>query len=134
MTRFLTWIFVFMFVVSPLAAAELVYFHEDACPWCERWQKEVGVIYHKTDEAKVLPLREVEIDAPRPKDLLKIRPIIYTPTFVVMDGGLEVGRITGYPGEDFFWPMLEGLIKKLDQPTTNGQKAETVFPATKQAK
>jgi hypothetical protein len=30
-----------------------------------------------------------------------------------MQNGVEVGRIRGYPGEDFFWGMLDQLINKL---------------------
>lgn len=37
----------------------------------------------------------------------------YTPTFVLIDGGREVGRIEGYPGEAFFWGLLEKLARDL---------------------
>ncbi len=37
----------------------------------------------------------------------------YIPTFVLIDEGKEVGRIEGYPGEDFFWGMLGKLLEKL---------------------
>jgi hypothetical protein len=26
--------------------------------------------------------------------------------------GVEAGRIEGYPGEDFFWPLLADMIAK----------------------
>ncbi len=39
--------------------------------------------------------------------------ILYTPTFVVAENGREVGRIEGYPGEDFFWGRLDSLMRKL---------------------
>jgi hypothetical protein len=42
-------------------------------------------------------------------------PITASPTFVLIDDGREVGRITGYPGADFFWGMLAELIAKLDR-------------------
>jgi hypothetical protein len=48
-----------------------------------------------------------------PKDLEKVKAVLFSPTFVVMDKGREVGRILGYPGEDFFWPMLEEILKKV---------------------
>jgi hypothetical protein len=38
-------------------------------------------------------------------------PVRFTPTFVLVDEGREIGRIEGYPGEDFFWGLLERLLQ-----------------------
>ena len=97
--------------LKPLGAAELVMFESPACEWCEVWDEEVGVVYAKTDEAKTAPLRRMDIDAQRNGPLAKIRPVIYTPTFVVMDGGKEVGRIVGYPGESPFWGCVSRISR-----------------------
>ena len=94
-------------------AAELVMFRAKACGWCHIWDKEVGVVYSATKEGKVAPLRQVDIHDKKPADLKNIKPVIFTPTFVLVDEGKEIGRITGYPGEDFFWGLLEQLIKKI---------------------
>jgi len=102
-----------LLMTAPSMAGELVMFKSDSCEWCELWDKEIGVVYAKTPEGKVLPLRRVDIADDRPPDLAYVRGIVYTPTFIVTDGGREVGRILGYPGEDFFWPMLDDLIKKM---------------------
>ena len=97
----------------PARAAELVMFHEEWCEWCERWEAEVGVVYAKTSEGRRAPLRRIDIHGKFPGDVkLKSRPH-YTPTFVLVDKGQEVGRIEGYPGEDFFWAILAKLIQKL---------------------
>ena len=32
------------------------------------------------------------------------------PTFVMLNDGRETGRIEGYPGDEFFWPLLNELI------------------------
>jgi len=94
------------------AAVELIMFNSPACEYCEMWEDEVGIIYDKTDEAKTAPVRRIFIgDAD--KTQLKIRPVIYTPTFVLIDQGKEVGRIVGYGGEAFFWGFFEELLKKL---------------------
>ena len=45
--------------------------------------------------------------------LTALPDIVYTPTFVLMDGGREIGRIVGYPGEDFFWSLLGELVQRL---------------------
>lgn len=94
-------------------AAELVMVEESWCTWCERWEDEVGIIYHKTREGRRAPLRRVDIHDELPPDLnFAMRPQ-YTPTFVLFDNGREVGRIEGYPGEEFFWGLLEQLLDKL---------------------
>lgn len=94
-------------------AAELVMFESAGCAWCAAWDREVGVIYDRTAEARIAPLRRVDIAAPRPADLAEVGPIVYTPTFVLLDGGREVGRILGYPGEAHFWGLLGTELKKL---------------------
>lgn len=98
----------------PGYAAELVMFESDSCEWCEKWHEEIGVVYAKTTEAKIAPLRRVSIEDPMPGDLVQVRAVHYTPTFVVMENGEEVGRILGYPGEDFFWGLLDIELKKLE--------------------
>ena len=95
------------------AAAELVMFEATGCNWCRIWDAEVGHIYPKTDEAKVAPLRRVDLHGPRPDDLAAIKPVLYTPTFVLMHDGVEIGRIMGYPGDDHFWGLLGSLIDQL---------------------
>ena len=94
-------------------SAELVMFEQDTCEWCEVWHEEVGVVYAKTDEARAAPLRRIDIFETRPADLKEVRRVQFTPTFVLMDEGREVGRILGYPGESFFWELLGQMLKKL---------------------
>ena len=94
-------------------AAELIIFEQAYCDWCETWDDEVGKLYDVTVEGKLIPLRRVDIDNERPDDLLKIRNVNYTPTFVVLHEGQEIGRIVGYPGESNFYWLLGELIKKM---------------------
>jgi thioredoxin-related protein len=112
--------------VHPLASAELVMFESPECEWCEIWHEEVGIIYAKTEEAKTAPLVRMDIDNPRNGPLENIRPVVYTPTFVLMQDGHEVGRILGYPGEDFFWAMLGEIVAKIKSPVN----ACPVIPTT----
>ncbi len=94
-------------------AAELVMFEALGCAWCEVWDAEVGVVYHKTGEGRTAPLRRVDIDDPRPSGLEALQGVVYTPTFVLLDAGREVGRILGYPGEGHFWSLLGALIERI---------------------
>lgn len=99
--------------IGPAQSAELVMFEEAGCVWCERWNDEIGSAYANTDEGRLAPLRRVDLDAPRPTDLVDVSSVAFTPTFVVMDGGKEYGRIVGYPGQDFFWPTLQNILSSL---------------------
>jgi len=106
---------VLLMTIGGAKAAELVMFEKAGCPWCKRWDAEIGPIYPKTDEARCAPLRRVDIHTPRPADLRDVKPVVFTPTFVVVDHGHEVGRIVGYAGEDFFWPLLSEQLEKLSE-------------------
>ena len=108
----------FILMRAPLAAAELIMFHQRACEWCELWHEEIGVVYGKTPEAKKAPLRLVDIFDDRPADLNGLKPVVFTPTFVIVEKGREVGRILGYPGEDFFWSYLNQILGRLKTKTT----------------
>lgn len=102
-----------LITISGAQAAELVMFETAACEWCEAWDRDVGGIYHKTEEGRLAPLRRVELHAPRPEDLESIEGIVYTPTFVLVEDGSEIGRINGYPGDDHFWGLLGAMLRKL---------------------
>lgn len=97
-------------------AAELLMFERDGCVWCQRWDREVGSSYSKTDEAKVLPLRHVNIDRQATSSVALVSPVRYTPTFVVVHNGREIGRITGYINDDAFWGLLSTLVSKIETP------------------
>lgn len=95
-------------------AAELIMLEQQGCEWCEMWHTQIGQIYPKTEEGRRAPLRQVDIHGPMPADLVGIRSDRFTPTFVLVEDGKEIGRIRGYPGEDFFWGLLGRLMKDLD--------------------
>ncbi len=100
-------------------AAELVMFESATCTWCDRWNEEIAPVYPNTSEAKCAPLRRVDINDAWPVDLQNIERIVYTPTFVVVSDGQEVGRLVGYPGEDFFWSLLADQLVKLPEGCPN---------------
>lgn len=101
-------------------AAELVMFEERGCAWCARFDAEIGPIYPKTAEAARAPLRRVDLARELPPDLAGLRPVTYTPTFVLIEKGLEVGRIQGYPGEMHFWGLLGMLLERLGPAAPEG--------------
>lgn len=107
----------------PAVSAELVYVFSPGCPYCRLWDKEIAPIYENTGEAQRAPLRKIDIRDPELEGLKMERPVHYTPTFVLMQDGIEIGRIEGYGGEDFFWGRLAKLLEKLPAPAAaNGKR------------
>lgn len=104
-----------MLLSAPAASAELVMFETKGCVWCLVWHRDIGPKYPLTDEGKAAPLRVVEQRGARPPDLAAVGAVSATPTFVLVHDGREIGRITGFPGEDFFWPMLAQLLAKVPE-------------------
>jgi thioredoxin-related protein len=112
--RIASWIVCVALLVLSLGgqAAELIMFDQPGCPWCLRWDREIAPIYPKTDLGRRAPLRRVDIRATRPDDLKTIAGVRYTPTFVLVENGREIGRIVGYLGEDQFWSLLQELFDR----------------------
>ena len=96
-------------------AAELVMFTQRGCTWCQRFEREIAPAYEKTTEGKRAPLRRVDIAQPQPPDLAFILRERFTPVFVLIDNGREFGRIRGYPGDAFFYGLLDNLIAQMDR-------------------
>ncbi len=94
---------------------ELIMFEQQGCEWCDVWNEEIAPVLPKTPEGKCARFSRFDIHNPSSELLKKIRPIIYTPTFVVFEDGKEVGRVLGYAGEDFFWWQLASQFKKLQR-------------------
>lgn len=105
----------FLVIVSPInARAEtvLVMVEEQGCTWCARWNREISHIYPKTNLGKAAPLQRIDINAPRPSGMSFTSRLHFTPTFVLMIDGKEVSRLEGYPGEDFFWGLIEKMLQE----------------------
>lgn len=86
-------------------------FERQDCSWCKTWHREIGPGYDKSEEGRQAPLRRVDLDRDWPTDLPRLG-IRYTPTFVLMTCGHEIGRLVGYPGADFFYPKVEALLEQ----------------------
>ena len=96
------------------ASAEpfLVMVEQPGCIYCERWDAEIGPAYPKTDEGQFAPLIRADLRKGPPDGITYARRVLFTPTFVLIDDGQEQARIEGYPGEDFFWPLLTQLLEE----------------------
>ena len=88
----------------------LVMVEQPGCIYCERWDAEIGPAYPKTEEGKFAPLIRADLRQGPPEGITYARRVLFTPTFILIDDGQEKARIEGYPGEDFFWPLLTKLL------------------------
>ena len=107
---------------------KLIMFEQWGCEYCEQWLEEVGVVYPKTEEGKFAPLEMV--DYRLAESDYNISGIVFTPTFVVIEDGKEVGRIVGYHSEDFFWQFLEEIFEKAGYVVAaTGESKSNISPA-----
>lgn len=101
--------------VTDAAAGELrlVMFERDGCIYCARWHEQIGPAYPNTAEGAAAPLLQVNIKDPLPDTVtLTGGPPVITPTFVLTDDGAEVARMAGYPGDEFFWVLLDDMLEQ----------------------
>lgn len=102
--------------IAGASAAELLMFDDPACVWCRRWTAEVGPGYPRSPEGRQAPLRRIHIRDQGKAGVALTQRITSTPTFVLVEDKQEVGRIAGYPGSDFFYPMLDELLRRIPAP------------------
>lgn len=88
---------------------------EEGCYWCQKWDEEISHIYPKTAEGRAVPLQRYDLHHVAP-DVELAQRVHFTPTFILISNGKEVGRLEGYPGDDFFWPLLAKMIKDANIP------------------
>lgn len=99
--------------VSFADAAELVMVDLFSCGYCAKFRREVAPGYDRTAAGKLAPLRRINPLKGWPSDLAEITPARYTPVFILVDHGREVGRFAGYSTPDGFWAQLKPLLARL---------------------
>lgn len=101
---------------GPLHAAELLMFEQPGCPYCARFDAEIAPGYPDSAAGELAPLRRVDIHEDRTGGYEGLENAVFTPTFVLVDDeGNEVGRLTGYPGDRYFYGEIDPMIAKLPE-------------------
>jgi hypothetical protein len=96
----------------PARAETFLFMAEEVgCAWCARWNEEVSEAYPKTAEGKTAPLVRFDLHGATPEGVTFKQRVRFSPTFILVEDGVEVGRIEGYPGEDFFWGLLSMMLQ-----------------------
>ena len=108
--------------VAPLAAQSpplssspviLLLVEDRGCPYCALWDRDVGPAYARSPEGRFAPLVRRFRGS---RDVSFLTGVAFSPTFVLLKEGREVGRIVGYSGPDFFWSDLSPLLIKAGFP------------------
>ena len=99
--------------LQPAAAdSRLIMVTSDYCPSCQAWELDVGKVYDKSPYATTLPLTRVEIGSKMPGGATLQKPVVGTPTFLIIHEGQEIGRQNGYIDAEMFWWWLSEYTDK----------------------
>lgn len=100
-------------VTAAWADLRLMMVEQPGCIHCAAWDAQIAPIYPLTPEGRAAPLMRQQLRDPLPKGVVLDVPPVFTPTFILLDDGVEVARLQGYPGEDFFWGLLGQMLADL---------------------
>ena len=87
----------------------LIMVDDAGCRYCRKFDAEIGGGYSRTAQGRFAPLVKVRRKS---HELSNFNPVIYTPTFILVRRGDELGRISGYPGAEYFYAELDTLLAK----------------------
>ncbi len=96
--------------IAAQADTRLIMVEEPGCAYCAAWLDEIGPSYPNTVEGRFAPLLRADLRNGPPEGVSYARKVVYTPTFVLINDGNEIARLEGYPGENFFWPLLQEML------------------------
>lgn len=96
---------------SARAAPRLVMVEQAGCLYCAHWNAEIAPAYPKTDEGRFAPLLRADLRDGPPEGVTYARKVVFTPTFILIENGAELARMEGYPGAEFFWPLLTQMLE-----------------------
>ena len=109
---FLITLFFTAIIHNAAADARLIMVTSEYCPYCQAWERDVGSVFNKSPYAAKLPLTRVEIGSKMPKNVSLKKPIIGTPTFLIIRNGQEIDRQRGYVDEEiFYWWLSEHMAE-----------------------
>jgi len=102
-----------LFLSSNLAQAGtfLMMAELDDCPYCAKWDSEVGSIYPKSAEGKLAQLKRFDL-LDKPEGVEFKSRVRFSPTFILVIDNKEIGRIEGYRNAEQFWSVLSILFKQ----------------------
>lgn len=97
-----------------VAPIRLMMVDQEGCIYCEAWNREIGPGYPKSSEGQAAPLLRVDIDGPWPDGIALDRRPTITPTFILLRDGAEISRLEGYPGDQYFYSLIDSMLTEAD--------------------
>ena len=91
---------------------QLVFVEQPGCAYCAAWDDQIAPAYPNTAEGRFAPLVRADLHLGPPDGIAYARPARLTPTFILIEDGMEVARMEGYVGEDFFWPVYSQFLQQ----------------------
>ena len=115
--------FLFLLIAFPVYAFELLMFSNPHCGYCQAFLNEVAPGYDKTEYAKYLPLKIIQVNTKMPDWIAeamsngRLGGIRATPTFVIWDNDhqYEIARLLGYINKERFYQDLDKFIDAMGQ-------------------
>ena len=92
----------------------LMMVEQAGCIYCAAWDREIGPGFPKSSEGRTAPLLRVNIDGPWPDGIVLDRRPTITPTFILLRDGTELARLEGYPGDEYFYPLINEMLSDAD--------------------
>lgn len=92
------------------APVRLLMVEAPGCIYCEAWRREIGPGYASSAEGTAAPLLVTNIGGPWPDGIALDRRPVITPTFILLRDGKELARLEGYPGDEFFYPLIGQML------------------------
>ncbi|AUH65905.1 SoxS protein [Paracoccus zhejiangensis] len=98
------------------APVRLMMVDQQGCVYCAAWDAEIGPGFGRSAEGRTAPLLRVDIDGPWPDGIVLDRSPSMTPTFILLKRGVELGRVEGYVGDTYFYPVLAEMMREAGVP------------------
>ncbi|MDO5658224.1 MAG: hypothetical protein Q4G36_07880 [Paracoccus sp. (in: a-proteobacteria)] len=95
-----------------ISGTQILMVEQAGCYFCRQWDEQIFPAYDHTPEGQAAPLLRVNLAGPYPDGLALARRPQFTPTFILLQDGVEQGRIEGYPGDNFFWPQIGAMLER----------------------
>lgn len=114
------------FASAEARAMDLVMFESPSCGTCKLFKREVLPIWESTPAGKAITLWRVQMGE---KVAFRLRsPVTFTPTFVWVENGAEVGRFSGYYGKDQFFGIVNQAARAFHRGNDGPRRKMSALP------
>ncbi|MCC5957196.1 MAG: hypothetical protein JJU07_13945 [Natronohydrobacter sp.] len=101
----------------------LLMIEQAGCYYCRVFNRDIAPVYETSIEGQIAPLVHAQLRGPLPEGITLASTPFVTPTFILIGpDGIEIERLTGFPGEDFFWPYIGDMIAAAQDTTRDASE------------